>query len=57
MRRRLSVLVAMVVMLAMLLASGVAWAAEGGNGNHSGQAKNGNNGNHYGQIKHGCGLC
>ena len=57
--RRLAVLLATAMMLVMTLASGVASAAEGGNGNHFGQAKNGNSGKHLGQIKNGggCGAC
>ncbi len=47
--RRLSVLLAATMMLAMTLASAGMVSAK------DGQAKNGNNGNHYGQIKNGGG--
>jgi hypothetical protein len=48
-RRRLSVLMAATMMLAMTLASAGMVSVK------DGQAKNGNNGNHYGQIKNGGG--
>jgi hypothetical protein len=50
-RKKLAVLLASAMMLAMALAPGVAVAAEGGNGHHYGEAKNGNSGNHFGHIK------
>ena len=50
-RKKLAVLLAAAMLGVIALAPGVAVAAEGGNGNHYGQAKNGNSGNHFGHIK------
>jgi hypothetical protein len=47
--RRIAVLVVTALMALMMVAvSPAAWAANGGNGHHYGQAKNGNNGHHNG---------